>query len=49
VTCALGGMLVGMVLSKKIKGQDLKKGFGYFVWGVAMLIMVREILEIFFS
>lgn len=41
---AIGGIFVGMALSDKIPGSSLKKGFGWFVFLVAVLVLLRELL-----
>lgn len=41
---ALGGMLIGTYLACHIKGENLKKPFGYFIWIVAILIILKESL-----
>ena len=43
---AVTGIILGGVLSKKIKGEKLKKGFGWFVLIMAITILMKEI---FFS
>lgn len=40
---AIGGIFVGMNLSDKISGASLRKGFGWFVLSVAILVLAREI------
>lgn len=43
---AIGGIFIGMALSDRISGSSLKKGFGWFVCMIAILVIVREV---FFS
>lgn len=38
------GMFVGIYLAKFIKGESLKKSFGYFVWVVGMGIFFKEFI-----
>lgn len=40
---AIGGIFIGMRLSDRISPSSLKKGFGWFVLIVAVLVIVREI------
>lgn len=40
---AIGGIFVGNVLSKKIDGNKLKKGFGWFVLVMGVYIIVNEL------
>ncbi|MBW0435695.1 sulfite exporter TauE/SafE family protein [Leptospira yasudae] len=42
--CALGigGMVFGQILSSRVKEQSLKKGFGYFVFTIASLILLDQ-------
>lgn len=40
---AIAGILLGGVLSKKIKGEKLKKGFGWFVLIMGTYIIVKEL------
>jgi uncharacterized membrane protein YfcA len=40
---AIGGSFIGSLLSKKIKGERLKKIFGWFVLAMAIYILVKEI------
>lgn len=42
LTPALLGMLMGLYIAKFIKGESLKKAFGYFVWIVGMAILTKE-------
>ncbi|MBX3043190.1 MAG: sulfite exporter TauE/SafE family protein [Candidatus Kapabacteria bacterium] len=37
------GMLIGTILSKKIPGSSLKKGFGYFVLIMGIFIIIKEL------
>lgn len=39
---ATGGVFVGSALSKRIDGDTLKKGFGWFVLVMAVYILIRE-------
>ena len=39
---SLFGMFVGTLLSQFIKGENLKKGFGYFIWVIALMILVQS-------
>jgi uncharacterized membrane protein YfcA len=39
---AVGGIIVGNQLSKKIDGNKLKKGFGWFVLVMGIYILVKE-------
>jgi uncharacterized protein len=41
--CALAGITAGMLLSKKIAGSQLKKGFGWFVLVMGTYIIVKEL------
>ncbi len=41
---AVSGIIVGDALNKKINGDKLKKGFGWFVLIVSIYIIIREIL-----
>lgn len=41
---AIVGIFVGMNLSDKISGASLRKGFGWFVLSVAILVLAREIV-----
>lgn len=40
---AMAGILVGGALSRKIDGDKLKKGFGWFVGSMGLYILVKEI------
>ncbi len=40
---AIAGILIGMFLSKKIHGEKLKKGFGWFVLAMGIFILVKEL------
>ncbi len=42
-TLAIGGIFVGNVLSKKIDGNKLKKGFGWFVLIMGIYIIINEL------
>lgn len=39
---AIGGIFIGMALSDRISGSSLKKGFGWFVFMIAILVIIRE-------
>ena len=39
------GILVGTMLSKKIDGQKLKAGFGYFVLTLGAVVLIRELVH----
>ena len=41
---AIGGVLIGGMLGKKIEGQKLKTGFGWFILLTGVYIIIREIL-----
>ncbi|MBA4303158.1 MAG: permease [Sphingobacteriaceae bacterium] len=41
---AIGGILLGNVLARRIDGQKLKKGFGWFVLVMGIYILVKETL-----
>ncbi|MFZ1371496.1 MAG: sulfite exporter TauE/SafE family protein, partial [Ferruginibacter sp.] len=40
---AVGGIFIGILLSKKIPGQKLKKGFGWFVLVMGIYIIIKEL------
>ena len=40
---AVAGIFIGILLSKKIPGQKLKKGFGWFVLIMGIYIIVKEL------
>lgn len=40
---AVAGIFIGILLSKKIPGQKLKKGFGWFVLIMGVYIIIKEI------
>lgn len=44
---AIGGIFLGSLLSKKIAGEKLKKGFGWFVLLMGIYIITRELLPNF--
>ncbi len=44
---AIGGIFLGGLLSKKIPGEKLKKGFGWFVLLMGIYIITRELLPNF--
>ena len=39
---AIAGIIIGGLLSKKINGEKLKKGFGWFVLLMAVFIIIKE-------
>ena len=41
---AITGILIGGLLSKKINGDKLKKGFGWFVLIMGIYIIVKEVV-----
>lgn len=45
-TFAVAGIFIGILLSKKISGEKLKKAFGWFVMVMGIYIIIKEI---FFS
>lgn len=40
---SIGGIFIGILLSKKIPGQKLKKGFGWFVLVMGIYIIIKEL------
>jgi uncharacterized protein len=40
---AIAGIFIGILLSKKIPGQKLKKGFGWFVLAMGIYIIIKEL------
>jgi uncharacterized protein len=42
-TFAVAGIFIGIFLSKKIPGQKLKKGFGWFVLVMGIYIIIKEL------
>jgi uncharacterized membrane protein YfcA len=40
---AIGGIFVGNALSKRISGEKLKVGFGWFVLAMGIYIIVKEV------
>jgi uncharacterized membrane protein YfcA len=40
---SVGGIFIGILLSKKIPGQKLKKGFGWFVLVMGVYIIIKEL------
>lgn len=42
---AITGLLIGSLISKKIPGEKLKKGFGWFVLAMGIYIILKEILK----
>lgn len=43
-TIAVTGIFIGTALSEKISGNALKKGFGWFVFTLGLLVLLRELL-----
>jgi len=41
---ALLGMFMGLYVAKFIKGDGLKKAFGYFIWIVGIAILIKEFI-----
>lgn len=41
---AIFGMLMGLLISKFIKGENLKKMFGYFIWLIGIAILIKEFI-----
>jgi uncharacterized membrane protein YfcA len=41
---AIAGIVAGSILSTKINGNQLKKGFGWFVLIMAVYILIKETL-----
>ncbi|MGV3685047.1 MAG: sulfite exporter TauE/SafE family protein [Daejeonella sp.] len=41
---AMGGVLIGGVIGKKVEGEKLRKGFGWFVLAMGIYILYREML-----
>ena len=42
-SCAIIGLFIGNAIAKKIDGEKLKKGFGYFVLLMGIYIIIKEI------
>ena len=42
-TCSIIGVIIGSFLSKKIEGEKLKTGFGWFVLVMGIYIIIKEI------
>jgi uncharacterized membrane protein YfcA len=42
---AIGGIFIGNILSKKIDGNQLKKGFGWFVLSMGIYIILELLLH----
>lgn len=40
--CSIIGVFIGSYLSKKIEGEKLKTGFGWFVLAMGIYIIVKE-------
>lgn len=45
-SAAIAGLFIGSLISKKIPGEKLKKGFGWFVLVMGIYIMLKEGLKI---
>jgi uncharacterized membrane protein YfcA len=43
-SCSIFGILIGNQLSKKIEGEKLKKGFGWFVLCMGIYILAKELI-----
>jgi len=43
-TVAIIGIFIGEVIGKKIKGDELKKGFGWFILVIGIYIIVKELV-----
>jgi uncharacterized protein len=43
-TIAVGGIFIGGIINRKINGEKLKKGFGWFVLFMGISIIINEIL-----
>lgn len=43
---AIAGITIGSILSQKIPGDRLKKGFGWFVMGMSIYIILTEVITI---
>jgi uncharacterized membrane protein YfcA len=41
---AITGIFIGFAIGKKIAGEKLKKGFGWFVLGMGIFILLKELL-----
>lgn len=41
---AIAGVIIGGLLAKRIKGENLKKGFGWFVLAMGIYIIAKELL-----
>jgi uncharacterized membrane protein YfcA len=41
------GIIIGTLLSKRIDGNKLKKGFGWFILVMGLVILFKEILTYF--
>ncbi len=41
---AFFGMLIGLYIAKFIQGESLKKAFGYFVWVIGIVILIKEFI-----
>jgi uncharacterized membrane protein YfcA len=40
--CSIIGVFIGSYLSKKIEGEKLKTGFGWFVLAMGIYIIIKE-------
>ena len=40
---AMGGIFIGNALNKKVPGERLKKWFGWFVLGMGIFVIVKEL------
>ena len=43
-TIAIAGIIIGSAIGKKIPGARLKKGFGWFVLGMGIFILIKELI-----
>jgi len=43
---AITGILIGSLIAKRVSGQHLKKSFGWFVLGMGLFILIKEIFSI---
>lgn len=41
---SLLGMAIGLYSAQYIKGESLKKAFGYFIWSVAITLLIKELI-----
>jgi uncharacterized membrane protein YfcA len=42
--CALLGMIIGLYIAKFMRGEVLKKSFGYFIWMIGAAIITKEFI-----